>query len=98
MAKGERTTPLEVDVSALIDPDVATIAALARLHLAAGRLGWRLLFCNAREELRELVEWLGLAGSLPLGPRLALEFEGEIEEREELWGVEEEADPDYPAP
>jgi hypothetical protein len=78
------------DVSAL-DPDAVTIDRLARLQLAAGRLGCRLRLRNATGELRELLAFTGLAEVLRVEPR------GEAEEREERLGVEEERELDDPA-
>jgi ABC-type transporter Mla MlaB component len=48
------------DVSALGDPDAAAVDALARLHLAAGRLARRLELRRAPHELRDLVVLMGL--------------------------------------
>jgi hypothetical protein len=67
-------------------PDLATIDALARLHLAARRLGRELRVENAADELRELIVFVGLEGLLRLEPR------GEAEEREQRLRVEEEGE------
>jgi ABC-type transporter Mla MlaB component len=40
--------------------DAVTVDALARLQLAARRRGCRVCLCNASEELRGLVEFMGL--------------------------------------
>ena len=45
--------------------DAVTVDALARLQLAAQRRGCRVRLCNASAELRELVEFMGLADVLP---------------------------------
>ena len=41
-------------------PDVGTVDALARLQLAAGRHGCQVRLRNMSEELRELVDFIGL--------------------------------------
>ena len=78
-----------VDVSSLA-PNAKTIDALARLQLAAQRLGHEVRLCSASRELRELVAFVGLEDVLRLEPRR------EPEEREQPLGREEErelADP-----
>jgi hypothetical protein len=47
------------------EADLATVDALARLQLAAKRLGCRLRLRNASAELIELVAFMGLAEVLP---------------------------------
>ena len=47
-----------------IEPDAVTVDALARLQLAAGRRGCRVLLRGASEELRALVAFMGLADVL----------------------------------
>ena len=85
-----------VDVSAITDPDCATVDALARLQLAAGRLGQRVLLFGAPPRLIELVQIAGLADVLPAVPRSGVEVGREAEEGEEALGVEEERDPTDP--
>lgn len=58
---------------------IGTLAALARLRLAARRAGQGVRLRGASAELRDLLDWAGLAG----------EFEWEPEEGEEVGGVEE---------
>jgi ABC-type transporter Mla MlaB component len=48
-----------------VDPDAVTVDALARLQLAAGRYGCRVLLHHASEELLELVAFMGLTDVLP---------------------------------
>ncbi|MEA2434145.1 MAG: hypothetical protein QOG54_1602 [Actinomycetota bacterium] len=84
---------LQVDLSALVHPDVGTVGSLARLYLMARRLGCEISFANAHEDLRQLVAWMGLSAALPFGPELPLVLERDPEEREEGFGVEEETDP-----
>jgi hypothetical protein len=45
--------------------DAATVDALARLQLQAGRHGCRLLLRGASAELVELISFMGLADVLP---------------------------------
>jgi hypothetical protein len=67
-----------------IGADFGGIERLARLQLEARRRGRDLRFTNASPELRGLVEFAGLGGVLCLEPG------GEVEERKEPFGVEEE--------
>jgi len=48
-----------------VAPDAVTVDALARLQLAAHRHRCRIVLCHASAELRELVEFMGLADLLP---------------------------------
>jgi ABC-type transporter Mla MlaB component len=43
-----------------VDPDVVTVDALARLQLAAKRIGCQVRLCNASADLRELIAFMGL--------------------------------------
>jgi ABC-type transporter Mla MlaB component len=43
-----------------VDADAVTVDALGRLQLAARRRGCRVCLCNASDELRELVSFMGL--------------------------------------
>jgi hypothetical protein len=60
--------------------DIASVDTLARMQLAATRLGFRVRL-SASEEVLELLELCGL-----------VEVLGEIEEREDALGVEEEGE------
>jgi len=72
--------------------DIGTVDALARLHLTARRLGWRLRLRSIPAELRELIELAGLSTVL------GLEAVGQPEEREVALDVEERVQPgDLPA-
>jgi hypothetical protein len=93
--------PVVCDVAAMADPDARTVEALARLQLAAVRLGRRLRFVNASDELQGLLALTGLADVLPCdqepcGPSVddasGLEPLGEAEQREEALRFEEERD------
>lgn len=79
------------DVSGLGDPDVVAIDAIARLTLAARRLGRRVRLHNASPKLRDLIGLVGLSEVL-------LEASGEAEEREQGGRVEELVEPDDPPP
>jgi hypothetical protein len=70
--------------------DARVVDAMARLRLRAGRAGIAVRYRGPCEELRELVELLGLTEVL-LGS--GLEGWGQAEQREETSGVEEEGDP-----
>jgi len=73
---GRPSVPLDVSTLAA---STGTLAALARLCLAARRTGYGVRLYGASPALRVLLEWAGLAG----------EFEWEPEEREQVGGVEE---------
>ena len=85
-----------VDVSAITDPNCGTVDDLARLQLAARRLGQRVVLFGARPRLIEMVEMAGLADVLPAS-RSGAEVRREPEEGEEALGVEEEGDAGDPA-
>ena len=53
-------------------PDVATLDALARLRLAAARLGMELVLCHCSPELRAVIAFAGLEAVLPVDERAAL--------------------------
>jgi hypothetical protein len=61
-----RTRTIVCDVADWEAPDLATVAALARLALALRRLGLDLRLRNVPRELGELIELAGL-GALLLG-------------------------------
>jgi ABC-type transporter Mla MlaB component len=79
------------DVSALSEPDLRTIDALAHLQLAARRLDAEIVLHGAPRELAELIVFAGLENVLLLEPR------GQPEEREQRLGLEEEGELDDPA-
>jgi hypothetical protein len=85
-----RPSRLVCDISALRDPDVGTVADLARLHVAARRLNLDVVLRNASDGLVELVAFVGLSDVL------RVEARGQTEEREERLGVEEERELDDP--
>ena len=84
-----RPSTIVCDVGALA-ADAATLDVLARLQLAARRLGRELHLREASQELRDLVAFAGLAEVLRLQPG------GQAEEREQRLGVEEECELDDP--
>jgi hypothetical protein len=81
--------PLACDVAGLEDPDMGTVDALARMALAARRLGCDVELRHARPDLLELLVLAGL-------DELAVEVRRQAEEREEPGRVEEEDDPADP--
>ena len=76
-------------------PDVDFVDALARLELAARRLGWALHLTHASEELAALLDLTGLAGVVGASG-LGLEAGRQPEGGEEL-GEEEVVPADDPA-
>ncbi|MGH2819966.1 MAG: STAS domain-containing protein [Actinomycetota bacterium] len=79
-----------------LDPDVATLEALARLQLTARRLGRRVRLSHASGELQDLLALAGLCDVVGLCGRLRFEPRGQAEQREQARRVEEEADPGDP--
>jgi len=71
------------DVAAL-PADAAAVDALARIQLAARRMGRRLEVRGAADDLLALLAFVGVAGALGIEPWR------QAEEREERLGVEEE--------
>jgi ABC-type transporter Mla MlaB component len=53
------------DLGGLVEVDAGTVEALARLQLAARRLGGRIVLRNVPCELDELLELMGLTAVLP---------------------------------
>jgi anti-anti-sigma regulatory factor len=94
---GSGVRSVVVDASGLTDPDCGTVDALARLQLAAHRLGLHVLLSGAGPKLIELVEMAGLADVLPAAPPSGVEAGRQAEEGKEAGGVEEERDPADPA-
>jgi hypothetical protein len=91
MAKPRRRT-IVYDAGALVAPDARTVDCLARARVQLGRLGFDLRISHAPDELRELLDLMGLLEALGVEPC------GEAEEREQRLGVEEEGELDDPAP
>ncbi len=84
------------DVGGILDPDVATVDALARVQLTARRMGRRIRLLHACWELTDLVDLMGLAGVVRTELALPLEAQRQAEQREQRVGVEEERDPADP--
>jgi len=83
--------PIVVDASVLAS-DLPTVDLLARLQLAARRLGSRVVLRDAPGDLERLIAFAGLDQVLPVEPRR------QAEEGEQPLGVEEERQlPDPPA-
>jgi anti-anti-sigma regulatory factor len=64
--------------------DIGTVDALARLQLAARRIGWELRLREVPRELRELIDLAGLnevLGVEPLGQPEEREVPADVEER-----------------
>jgi ABC-type transporter Mla MlaB component len=93
LVEGSHAHHVVCDVSALIDPDVATVDALARLRLTVHRLGCRIRVRDACHELQDLLRMTGLFDVIPLSAESSLESQREVEQRKVPCGVEEEADP-----
>jgi hypothetical protein len=85
-----RPSTLVCDVGAL-PPDAAAVDALARLQLAARRIGLEIRLCCASSELCDLLAFCGLEDVL------RVEVGGQSEEREDRLGAEEERELDDPA-
>ncbi|MGH3076197.1 MAG: STAS domain-containing protein [Gaiellales bacterium] len=71
------------DVGAL-DADAVALDALARMQLAAGRMGRQVVLRHVTDELRGLMALVGLDGVLRIEPGR------QAEQREQRVGVEEE--------
>jgi hypothetical protein len=72
------------DVGALAVPDLRSIDVLARLQLAARRLGSSIRVRHARSELKGLLSLTGLGDVLPMCPGLAVETRWQIEQPEQV--------------
>ncbi|MPZ70623.1 MAG: STAS domain-containing protein [Actinobacteria bacterium] len=84
------------DVGGLIDPDCVAVDAVARLQLAARRRGATVTLLRASNELKELLELIGLENVIRHYETLLVDPLGEPEHREQVLGVEEEIEPDDP--
>ena len=85
-----------VAVEGLECPDLAVVDALARLQLAARRLGYSIGLRNASAELRGLLDLVGLADVVRDAAALPLEARWEAEGGKQL-RVEEVVQPGDPA-
>ena len=64
------------DASSLAPSDLGTVDALARLALVAGCLGCHVQLDHASPELRDLLEFAGLAEVVPCAPPSGVEPRG----------------------
>ena len=87
---------LVCDVSALAQPDLQAIDALARVTLVARRHGCGVGLRYAAPELLELLALAGLEAIVPCAESV-VESRRQPEHREEPGGVEEERDPADPS-
>ena len=85
------THSIALEILARRRSDMATVDALARLALEAGRLGLELRLVDTPPQLRELIAFAGLAEALGVEARL------QAEEREQAFGIEEEGQLGNPA-
>jgi hypothetical protein len=92
LLEGAHGGPMICDVGAVVRPDAVTIEALARLHLTALRLGSRIVLRDTSAELDDLLAFAGLGEAIPSTAGSVVEPVGHPEEREQVRGVEEEAD------
>lgn len=93
---GSAVHVLVCDVAAVLDPDLATIGALAMLQLTARRMGREVRLRRAAPELLDLLTLVGLREVVPRWARRTdsgLQPRWQAEEREQGRGVEEEHDP-----
>ncbi len=81
------------DVGALRPADLGAVDGLARLQLAARRLGCGLRLMRVSSELQQLLGCVGLADVV-----LGVEVRRQAEDREQRVGVEEERELDDPIP
>ena len=95
MLEASDADQLVCDVKTLTAPDAVTVDGLARLQLTARRLGRRITLRHACDELRGMLAFAGLNEVL-VCVDLLLVAEGQSEQREQVRGVEEEADPGDP--
>ena len=80
------------DARAMSHPNAVTVDALARLQLTAMGFGCRLSLTQACDELQALIALVGLDDVLPVTAGSGFEMVGQTEVREQVRGVEEEAD------
>ena len=85
-----RPSTIVCDVGALA-PDGVAVDTLARLQLAARRVGLEIRLRHTSGELQQLLAFVGLDDVLRVEPG------GQAEQREQRVGVEEERELDDPA-
>ena len=87
---------LVCDLGAVVDADMGTVDALARVQLTARRLGRVVTLRAASDDLLALLAFAGLNEVLPRSG-LGLEAGGQAEQREQLLRPQEERELDDPA-
>ena len=70
--------PVICDVGGVVAPDAVAVDGLARMQLAARRLGTRIRLQNVPQQLHELLELTGLYEALPVSGSV-LEAKGQTE-------------------
>lgn len=88
------------DVGEVVEPDAVTVDVLARLALAAQRRGRQLRLRNTCPDLRDLLALMGLVDVVGAGAG-GVDGDGfeprrQAEQREQVLGVEERAEPADP--
>jgi anti-anti-sigma regulatory factor len=96
VATSDGSRVIVVVVEALECPDLVVVDALARLQLAARRLGYSIRLGNPSAELRALLDLVGLADVVLDAAALPLEARGEPEGGKQL-GIEKVVQPGDPA-
>ena len=88
------------DVGDVVEPDAVTVDVLARLALAAQRRGRQLRLRNTCPDLRDLLALMGLVDVVGAGSGGVdgdgFELRRQAEQREQVLGVEERAEPADP--
>jgi len=87
---------LVCDVSRVREPDLGTIAALARLQASGRALGWSVRLRYASPRLQELLDLCGLDEVLPECDESPPILERQAEQGEQSRGVEEVIEPGDP--
>jgi anti-anti-sigma regulatory factor len=77
------------DMGAVSEPDLETLDALCRFHMAVAQMGYVLRLKEATERLDQLLTLCGLDQSFSVD-------QGQAKEGEETVGVEEEIEPGNP--
>jgi hypothetical protein len=87
---------LVCDVRLVREPDMGTVAALARLGASGHGQGWSPCLRHVSPRLQELLDLCGLAEILPHCEGSALVDEGQPEQGEQPRGVQEVVEPGDP--
>jgi ABC-type transporter Mla MlaB component len=88
---------LVCDLSQVREPDLGTIAALARLRASERAQGWSVRLRHASPRLQELLDLCGLAEILPECDESLPIVERQAEQGEQPRGVEEVVEPGDPS-